>query len=254
MLWLLSSKRSDRQTIAPECHDRGVVFVRSAMQAPDPRLPTHIHRHTRSVRRSVKLALLLVASVPALLLRVVAAADDSGAWLQDPLANNWNQVGMDVPAALTVNATNPRCATAGRWAETPPDQALVDAGWSLFGPYRAGWGLLVVDAAGGYDGMCRPLAYQSFVFVDGQLAGTISPEPMNSRTTGAGTVISIREDVVSARYLRYAPTDPLCCPSRGAVVVDFQIDRTPQGTRLTPFRSSLEPDPPVRSLAPYMAL
>jgi LppP/LprE lipoprotein len=187
--------------------------------------------------------LLLVGSVSALLLSGVSSADETGTWLDDPVANNWNQVGMQMPMAMTVNITNPRCGTAGRWAETPQDQALVDAGWSLFGPYRAGWGLLVVDAAGGYDGMCRPLAYQSFVFVDGQLAGTISPEPMNSRMTGAGTVISIREDTVSARYLRYAPSDPLCCPSRGAVVVDFQIDRTSEGPLLTPFKSFQEPDP-----------
>ncbi len=176
---------------------------------------------------------------------IAQATDASGAWLDDPLSSNWNQVSMAVPQAAPVNLINPRCADVERWAETPQDQALVDAGWSLFGPFRGGWGLVVVDAAGGYDGMCRPLAYQSFVFVDGTLAGVISPEAMNSRTTGAGTVIAVRADGVTARFLRYAATDALCCPSRGAVVVDYQVQYTPDGPLLAPFRSYQEPDPPT---------
>jgi hypothetical protein len=102
--------------------------------------------------------------------------------------------------------------------------------------------MVVVDAAGGYDGMCRPLAYQSFVFVDGQFVGTISPDPMNSRTTGAGSVITLDGDRVTARFLRYAPTDPLCCPSRGAVVVDYHVERGPEGPVLRPSTSFQEPD------------
>jgi LppP/LprE lipoprotein len=174
--------------------------------------------------------------------RADSASDGTGSWLDEPVASSWNQVAMDVPAAHSLSGSNPRCASVERWAETPEDQALVDAGWSLMAPYRAGWGLMVVDGAGGYDGMCRPLAYESFVFVDGQLAGTISPDPMNSRTTGAGSVIALRPDQVTARFLRYAPTDPLCCPSLGAVVVDYHVDRGPDGPVLTPFRSYREPD------------
>jgi hypothetical protein len=174
--------------------------------------------------------------------RAHSASDGTGSWLDEPVASSWNQVAMDVPAAHSLGGSNPRCASVERWAETPEDQALVDAGWSLMAPYRAGWGLMVVDGAGGYDGMCRPLAYQSFVFVDGQLAGMISPDPMNSRTTGAGSVIALRPDQVTARFLRYAPTDPLCCPSLGAVVVDYHVDRGPDGPVLNPFRSYREPD------------
>jgi LppP/LprE lipoprotein len=193
--------------------------------------------------RCITLIVSLLEVVLALAFWETARADQPGSWLDDPLHSDWNQVGMGLPAAPAAGTINPRCATGERWAETPEDQELVDAGWSLFAPYRAGWGLMVVDAAGGYDGMCRPLAYESFVFADGQLAGTISPDPMNSRETGAGTVISVRGDVVTARFVRYAPTDPLCCPSRGAVVVDFQLGRTPEGPVLKPFRSFQEPDP-----------
>jgi hypothetical protein len=37
----------------------------------------------------------------------------------------------------------------------------------------------------GYDGMCRPRQYQDFVFVGSVFAGTLSPQPMDSRTDGA---------------------------------------------------------------------
>jgi hypothetical protein len=34
---------------------------------------------------------------------------------------------------------------------------------------------------------------------------------------------------LSTHFLRYAPDDPLCCPSLPAVVVQYRIDRTPTG-------------------------
>jgi hypothetical protein len=92
--------------------------------------------------------------------------------------------------------------TTLRWAETPEDQALTDAGWSLPAPYLAGWGMLAVDGASSYDGMCRPLGYNGFVFVAGIFAGTISPDLMDSRTTGAGTITSLQNGRVNARYVR----------------------------------------------------
>ena len=61
--------------------------------------------------------------------------------------------------------------------------------------------------------MCRPLGYNGFVFVDGAFAGTISPEPMDPRTTGAGSITGLQNGRINARYVRYAATDPLCCPS-----------------------------------------
>ena len=82
--------------------------------------------------------------------------------------------------------------------------------------------------------MCRPLGYQSFVFVDGVFAGTIAPEPMNSRTDGAASDVKLwYADQVSAEYLRYAPDDPLCCPS-STDSVQFTIEDTPQGPVLNP--------------------
>jgi LppP/LprE lipoprotein len=175
------------------------------------------------------------------LLALPADAQDEGAWLDQPLAG-WNQAGMSIPTPVNYagNQLNPSCNQTFRWPETPEDQALVDAGWSLQAAYRGGWGLTVVDGASTYDGMCRPVGYNSFVFSNGVFAGTISPDPMDSRATGAGSVTSIQNGRVSARYLRYAPTDPLCCPSQPAVDVTFEIQSTPDGPVLVPVSTYVE--------------
>jgi len=56
-----------------------------------------------------------------------------------------------------------------------------------------------------FDGMCRPLGYQFFVFSGGRFAGTLSPHPMDSRTDGAAQIpplVSARE--LAAAFSRYA--------------------------------------------------
>jgi hypothetical protein len=145
-----------------------------------------------------------------------------------------------MPVTPTGYSLNPSCTPTLRWAETPQDQALVDAGWSLQAPYQAGWGMTAVNGASSYDGMCRPLGYNGFVFVNGVFAGTISPDPMDARTTGAGTVTSMQNGRVLARYVRYAPTDPLCCPSLPAVDVTFEVQSTPDGPVLVPVSKYVE--------------
>ena len=181
---------------------------------------------------------LLASAITLLLLSGNAAGAQAAAdWLDDPLAN-WNQAGMPIPPPSGEPSNlAPYCGATLRWPETPQDQMLVDAGWSLQSPYRAGWGTVVVDAASGYDGMCRPLAYNAFVFQDGVFVGTISPDLMDSRTSGSGSVTTLQNGRVMARYLRYAPTDPLCCPSLPAVDVTFEIQSTPQGAVLAPVSS-----------------
>ncbi len=122
--------------------------------------------------------------------------------------------------------------------ETGGDDALIAEGWRLLLPYQRGWGFTLISGLAGYDGMCRPLGYQSFVFVDGVFAGTVSPEPMDSRTTGAATDVRLwYANQVSANALRYAPDDPLCCAS-GTDSVDFTIEDTPDGPVLNPARPS----------------
>ena len=174
-----------------------------------------------------------VAVVLCLLLPWPASAQDE-TWLDGDLAS-WNTPGMAIPEAPAVDGnTDPRCADRERPAETAEDDALIAAGWHLFLPYQRGWDVTLVSGLAGYDGMCRPLGYQSFVFVDGVFAGTISPEPMDSRTTGAASDVKLwYADQVSAEYLRYAPDDPLCCAS-STDSVNFTIEDTPDGPVLNP--------------------
>jgi hypothetical protein len=199
-------------------------------------IPSFTHR---IARLSVAAAMAIFVTAPSATAgsadQSIARAQDSGSWLDQPLTN-WNQAGMPIPTPVvpTGYAPNPSCASTLRWAETPQDQVLVDTGWSLQAVYMGGWGMTSVYGASAYDGMCRPLGYNGFVFVDGVFAGTISPELMDSRTSGAGTVTGMQNGRVNARYIRYAAADPLCCPSLPAVDITFQVQSTPGGPVLVP--------------------
>jgi hypothetical protein len=107
------------------------------------------------------------------------------------------------------------------------DGQLDARGWDLIGPPSAGGQIRVIGGAANYDGMCRPLHYQQFAFVRGVFAGTLSPQAMDSRTDGALSRVTILSDSkLRAEYLRYAPTDPLCCPS-GTTRVVFEVAEDP---------------------------
>lgn len=72
----------------------------------------------------------------------------------------------------------------------------------------------VITAMSGVDGMCRPLGYQGFIFVEGQFAGTLSPDPMNSRTDGdIERIFLTSASSLWVNFKRYSKTDALCCPS-----------------------------------------
>jgi len=172
----------------------------------------------------VMMAALMVATV----VPRPAAAD--GAWLDNP-ALTWNTPNMTMPHP-TQNRPGPatevdtRCTQQARPAETDEDRAVERAGWTLFASYEGGWGVRIVRGLSGYDGMCRPAEYQAFVFVDGKLAGTLSPTSMLSRTDGALSEIDFYGgDTVMGQYARYAEQDPLCCPSARSYV-RYRIDRS----------------------------
>jgi hypothetical protein len=117
---------------------------------------------------------------------------------------------------------------------------LADEGWTLFGPAQVFGETEVLLVASSVDGMCRPLGFQGFVWVDGEIAGTISPALMDSRTDGAAGLVQLRSaDRLDVEFARYAPTDPLCCPSR-VTAVSYRVQRTPSGPvlRVTSTRSS----------------
>ena len=168
-----------------------------------------------------------------------------GDWLDQPL-ENWNTPGMQIPAAPPrdpLALENPRCAEQERPAETVEDDRLVALGWRLYAAYQAGWGVKVISALSGYDGMCRPFCYRQFVFVDGAFAGTTSPELMNSRFDGASSGVSLFQGGLVGRFLRYTNDDPLCCPS-AASTVEYRIEHTDAGPVLVPASVDTQPTMP----------
>jgi hypothetical protein len=172
--------------------------------------------------------------VALLLAPAAGAAQES--WLDAPLAG-WNQPGQPVTQAPPGNIAlaDPRCVQLSRPPQTPEDRAVVAAGWTLQGPFTGGWGAVIVQGLTDYDGMCRPVGYNYFVFVDGAFAGTLAPAPMAARTDGAAQDVRLGfSGDLTATFVRYAPTDPLCCPSGPDVLVRYRIDRTPSGPVVVP--------------------
>lgn len=107
-------------------------------------------------------------------------------WLDEPKPAPWSTAGASIPAApKTQGAVDARCRQQARPAQLEEDTRIRDQGWDLVGAYQGGWQILVIRGTASYDGMCRPRQYQDFVFVGGVFAGTLSPQPMDSRTDGA---------------------------------------------------------------------
>jgi hypothetical protein len=162
---------------------------------------------------------------PALALLAGGSFGDNGAtaasWLDSTKPVQWNRPGAAIPAAprFTGNV-DPRCRELTRPPQLDEDRVVHDRGWDLVDAFQGGWQVVVVSGAAGYDGMCRPLQYQGFVFVRGVFAGTLSPELMDSRTDGALVRVALQGMTrLTAEYNRYTPNDPLCCPSRQTMVV-----------------------------------
>jgi len=145
-------------------------------------------------------------------------------WLDEPRPRSWNIPGAPIPAAPRIPASvNPRCTQTARVQQLDEDQRVRNQGWDLVGAFQGGWEILVIRGTAGYDGMCRPLKYQAFVFVRGFFAGTLSPVAMDSRTDGALSQVFLQSDGrLTAEYLRYAAKDPLCCPSR-TTRIEFEV-------------------------------
>jgi hypothetical protein len=165
---------------------------------------------------SLLLVALVVGSRP-------AAAE--GAWL-DEQATQWNTPGMAIPQSPhRPPMGDQRCFDALVVPDTAAKRALVEAGWFLFGTQVAVSGVELISGQSSADGMCRPAGYQTFVFVDGTFAGTLSPELMHSRVDGALVEAMPAEgNRIIASYVRYTDRDPLCCPS-ARTTARFEIVR-----------------------------
>lgn len=149
-----------------------------------------------------------------------------GSWLDQAKPASWNTPGAAIPAAPKVQGpADPRCKETARPPQLDEDTRVHEQGWTLVGAYQGGWDVLVIGGTAGFDGMCRPLQFQDFVFVRGAFAGTLSPHPMDSRTDGALERVSLQGAArLTAEYARYDAKDALCCPSR-TTQVSFEISK-----------------------------
>jgi hypothetical protein len=143
-------------------------------------------------------------------------------WL-DAQRKQWNRAGASIPkvkppfAETDLKELRGRCDASRQRPDSaaPEVRTVASRGWTVFRSQTDFHGLVVVSAQQDYDGMCRPLGYQDFVFVNGVFAGTLSPKAMDARSDGASVTISFPgEGKLSAGFVRYAEKDPLCCPSR----------------------------------------
>lgn len=124
-------------------------------------------------------------------------------------------------------------------------EAVTRAGWTLVNTPQVVRGIVIITAAVDADGMCRPFKYQTFVFINGTYAGTLSPHTMDSRTDGDLMSVTVKNDQeILASFKRYKESDPLCCASR-RTVVHYRVERegghpivVPAETKTTSNRTS----------------
>jgi hypothetical protein len=166
----------------------------------------------------------------------------SGRWLDAKSIVNWNKPGAAIPRGP--KAVNPemfqQCEKQGaeetkKVPPTPETRQVSAAGWRIAKVDKRAGATVVVFAFNGLDGMCRPLAYQFFVFVGGRFAGTLAPRPMHAREDGAGYFEQnqqIQARRFTAEFARYRESDALCCPSRTSTVT-YEIRDAPGGGMLT---------------------
>ena len=183
-------------------------------------------------------AMLVVGLLVAGLIPAPAAqAAPVASWLDLAVPAGWNTPGQAVPAAVRDPSAHvdPRCVAQYRPpSKSRADRAVAKAGWSLVGPLQVFGDTELVTAASGADGMCRPLGYQAFVFRSGKFVGTLSPQPMASRTDGmAGTIRLVAPDRLHVEYARYTDRDPLCCPS-ATTFVTFAFHGTGKSAVVAP--------------------
>ncbi len=152
----------------------------------------------------------------------------SSSWLEQKPLTNWNKPGASIPKNSNQESVNAAyCKQQIRNPSTPEERAVKAAGWTLSngrGETKNSGGVVLVKGQTNFDGMCRPLGYQEFVFVNGIIAGTTSPYPMNARADGALFQTDIETPSrLKTRFFRYTQQDALCCPSRTSEVT-YRID------------------------------
>ena len=182
------------------------------------------HRLATPRRRLV----VLPALIALLGLFTAATALGAASWLDAP-PPAWNTACAPIASAPTADlpTVQAMCRVQERSAANAEEQQVAAKGWLLeaFWPTLRQGNTAVVLALAMYDGMCLPLSFNAFTFANGTFAGTLSPDLMNSRTDGvfSGTPTFLPDGRISALFIRYAGTDPLCCPSLPSVRVSYKL-------------------------------
>jgi hypothetical protein len=160
----------------------------------------------------------------------VAQSQEELSWLDKPIVN-WNEPLGTIPVAPemeegSIYPESDLCKHLIRLPVSAVDVAVTDAGWKLFvDDAETHLNISRVTGFSSFDGMCRPLGYQEFVFVDNVFAGTISPVNMNSREDGCARDIRWGGNATFVvEFDRYSKSDALCCPSRESKVF-YEIKR-----------------------------
>jgi hypothetical protein len=170
----------------------------------------------------------------------------NASWLDRPLAA-WNVRAAAMPklerADELRDATVKRCDLK-MLGSTHAERAVAAAGWIPFLNFDQQLIRGDVEVVGGMsdaDGMCRPIAYNIFVFVAGRFAGSLSPAVMTSRLdASSGAVRIVSDNAITVDFSRYTSTDPLCCPS-SHVVVRYAIDRSGNAPVVVPIERAVRP-------------
>ena len=185
----------------------------------------------------------------AAVITMVAAAGPTS-WLDAKTLVSWNTAArMEPPvrpgAADGELAKGGRCASFVRPPTSTEDHALTTLGWSLVGPYQRYGETSIVSAMAAADGMCRPMGYQSFVFIDGWYAGTLSPKLMNARTDATISALSIplySATDFTVDFVRYTPDDALCCP-HATTSVSFKVKSFGGRPHIVPVAAGTQKNP-----------
>jgi hypothetical protein len=167
--------------------------------------------------------------------RATTTPPAAGSWLDAQPVANWNVAGATVPKAPAPTVTiaigsgpaagaTPRASGTPRAGCTPlsvapntvAERAVAGAGWTVFLAESRQGNVGLVAGLASYDGMCRPMQFQIFVFVNDTFAGTLSPQTMDSSADGVIETPTVSPDgaQIVANYLRYAANDASCCASR----------------------------------------
>jgi hypothetical protein len=129
--------------------------------------------------------------------RPVGGQSIPASWLDRPL-KSWNTAGAAVPKAPAGDETKEsviqRCGWPRRDRPARNEPSTPRDGFPFwnFDQQLVRDEIEIVGGMTGADGMCRPTAYNLFVFVGGRFAGVLSPASMTSRLDSSSGAVRVQ--------------------------------------------------------------